>query len=259
LIDVRVQQYLPDITEAPTAKTATAATVIQRSAFFLHRADDLDQCWFSGGRGVTSNRWYQKQQMRQFCTKQHQLDKLVERITKVRKKDQQKYCVIAFGDGDCRTNIKGVPPIMSTTFCKKLQSCCFVDAINEFRTSMNCSCCYHVMSKTEKFAVLHCDNSVCTREFWNRDVNASINHGTLRLYQLVHGTRIPQFSRESVGARPRRRRAIATADATDGPRRRTARRGATATADATAGDGDTVRRSTRLSTRPQISWTCLND
>ena len=84
-----------------------------------------------------------------------------------------------------RGNMRGLPPVMSTTWVKHLMRCTMVVMVNEFRTSKLCCGCHEVMHQQKNcFRVKRCLNSDCSRGFWNRDVNAAINILNLFLWAV---------------------------------------------------------------------------
>ena len=133
--------------------------------------------------------------MKRYVKRQKALEDVVASITGTRNKEAQKNVMVAYGDGDVGGNMRGLPPVMSSTLARKMRQSASVVYVNEFRTSLNCSTCHEAMLKTQKFRVKCCSNNTCTRTYWNREVNAAINILNLFLELCHAGTRNSKFTR----------------------------------------------------------------
>jgi hypothetical protein len=190
-MNARTERHCPDITKQPSTKTASWSKLIESYKFQVDHGGAFDNAYFD------STLWYQKQKMRAFVKKQTALEIVARRVLGVKSKEMQRQVVVAYGDGDMTSNMHGLSPLLSTAFYKKIKSSATVQLVSEFRTSKVCSCCEHELTKVKNsFRVLCCDNSQCTRTFWNRDVNAAINILKLFLHTCVTGKRLDAFSRQ---------------------------------------------------------------
>eukprot|EP00644_Phytophthora_capsici_P003431 jgi/Phyca11/116910/e_gw1.31.529.1 len=97
------------------------------------------------------------------------MDTLAKRI--VPKADKQ--VCIAYGDWSRRDGLKGHATGPVKGFVKALKRRATVIPMDEYRTSITCSCCHKLLKCTRN--VLRCTNSRCKANFWNRDVNAARN------------------------------------------------------------------------------------
>jgi len=166
----RTKEGCPGWSECPSLKTEVEADLVEA---IRHRVTFLPAMHCLRFKDL----WLQKQRMRKFVKRQSALETVVARFCGTANKvDQKENVVIALGDADLRGNMRGVPPVMSTTWVKHLLRCTEVVMVNEFRTSKLCCGCHEVMHQQKNcFRVKHCLNSDCSRGFWNRDVNAAIN------------------------------------------------------------------------------------
>jgi transposase len=185
----RMGLLCPGMRECPSTKTVSIETLL---AAYAHQ----NAQWSNIKRAYFDEHWTQKQKFKRYVKRQKALEDVVASITGTRNKEAQKKVVVAYGDGDIGGNMRGLPPIMSSTLAKKMRQSASVVFVNEFRTSMNCSCCHEAMRKTNKFRVKCCETNSCTRTYWNRDINAAIN--ILHLFlELCHaGTRNSKFTRQ---------------------------------------------------------------
>ena len=156
--------------ECPSLKTEVEADLVEAIGYRVALLPAMHDLRFK-------DLWLQKQRMRKFVKRQSALETVVARFCGTANKvDQKENVVIALGDADLRGNMRGVPPVMSTTWVKHLLRCTEVVLVNEFRTSKLCCGCHEVMHQQKNcFRVKRCLNSDCSRGFWNRDVNAAIN------------------------------------------------------------------------------------
>ncbi len=166
----RTKEGCPEWSECPSLKTEVDADLVEAIRFRVALLPVIRELRFK-------KLWLQKQRMRKFVKRQRALETVVARFCGTANKVKQKEnVVIALGDADMRGNMRGLPPVMSTTWVKHLMRCTMVVMVNEFRTSKLCCGCHEVMHQQKNcFRVKRCINSDCSRGFWNRDVNAAIN------------------------------------------------------------------------------------
>ena len=178
----RIKENCPEWLECPSLKTEVEADLFAAIEYRIRLLPKMDELLFH-------ELWSQKQRMRKFVKRQSALETVVARFCGTANKVEQKEnVVIALGDADLRANIRGKPPIMSAIWVKHMMRSTTVVLVNEFRTSMLCSKCHRVMLQLRKcFGVKRCTNSVCSRGFWNRDVNAAINILNLFLWAVAFG------------------------------------------------------------------------
>lgn len=184
----RMELVCPEWKSITSGKTVHTARLLESFRAKERLWPSIKTLFFS------SRKWYQKQRMRKFCKKQKAMEDVVAMITKTRNKDEQKRTVVAYGDGDNLGTLKGTSPMMSTTLSRKMKQNCNVSFVNEFKTSLNCSCCHEEM-KQKNYRVKWCTNTSCIRSFWNRDINAAINILLLFLQECHNGTRNAKFKR----------------------------------------------------------------
>ena len=100
------------------------------------------------------------------------------KVLGTRKKKEQKKVAVAYGDADMSHNIRGVSPLLSSKFYRKMKASASVCLVSEFRTSKLCSSCFQPLKNPSKdqYKVLCCDNSKCTHTHWNRDINAALRN-----------------------------------------------------------------------------------
>ena len=165
--------------ECPSLKTEVEADLVEAIKYRVALLPAMHDLRFK-------DLWLQKQRMRKFVKRQSALETVVARFCGTANKVKQKEnVVIALGDADMRGNMRGLPPVMSTTWVKHLMRCTMVVMVNEFRTSKLCCGCHKVMHQQKNcFRVKRCLNSDCSRGFWNRDVNAAINILNLFLWAV---------------------------------------------------------------------------
>ena len=165
--------------ECPSLKTEVEADLVEAIGYRVALLPAMHDLRFK-------DLWLQKQRMRKFVKRQSALETVVARFCGTANKVKQKEnVVIALGDADMRGNMRGLPPVMSTTWVKHLMRCTMVVMVNEFRTSKLCCGCHKVMHQQKNcFRVKRCINSDCSRGFWNRDVNAAINILNLFLWAV---------------------------------------------------------------------------
>ena len=165
--------------ECPSLKTEVEADLVEAIGYRVALLPAMHDLRFK-------DLWLQKQRMRKFVKRQSALETVVARFCGTANKVKQKEnVVIALGDADLRGNMRGLPPVMSTTWVKHLMRCTMVVMVNEFRTSKLCCGCHKVMHQQKNcFRVKRCLNSDCSRGFWNRDVNAAINILNLFLWAV---------------------------------------------------------------------------
>ena len=175
----RTKEGCPGWFECPSLKTEVEADLVDA---IRHRVTFLPAMHCLRFEDL----WLQKQRMRKFVKRQSALETVVARFCGTANKVEQKEnVVIALGDADLRGNMRGVPPVMSTTWVKHLLRSTVVVMVNEFRTSKLCCGCHEVMHQQKNcFRVKRCLNSDCSRGFWNRDVNAAINILNLFLWAV---------------------------------------------------------------------------
>ena len=179
----RTKEGCPGWSECPSLKTEVEADLVEAIKYRIKLLPKMKELRFK-------NLWLQNQRMRKFVKRQRALETVVARFCGTANKVKQKEnVVIALGDADLRGNMRGLPPVMSTTWVKHLMRCTMVVMVNEFRTSKLCCGCHTEMHQQKNcFRVKRCLNSDCSRGFWNRDVNAAINILNLFL-RAVHGNR----------------------------------------------------------------------
>jgi hypothetical protein len=166
----RISSYCPEWRNLPTVKTVNSEALVAAYRQQVALWPDIERAFF--GRC----KWFQKQRMRRFCKGQAAMEDVVARITGTKVQSHQKKVIVAYGDGDRNPTMKGTAPVMSTKLFKKVSQRACVVLINEFRTSMLCSCCHEKMKEFNgQFRMKQCRNTACIRNVWDRDVNASIN------------------------------------------------------------------------------------
>ena len=175
----RTKKGCPGWSECPSLKTEVEADLVKAIRYRVALLPAMHDLRFK-------DLWLQKQRMRKFVKRQSALETVVARFCGTANKVKQKEnVVIALGDADMRGNMRGLPPVMSTTWVKHLMRCTMVVMVNEFRTSKLCCGCHKVMHQQKNcFRVKRCINSDCSRGFWNRDVNAAINILNLFLWAV---------------------------------------------------------------------------
>ena len=175
----RTKKGCPGWSECPSLKTEVEADLVKAIRYRVALLPAMHRLRFK-------DLWLQKQRMRKFVKRQSALETVVARFCGTANKVKQKEnVVIALGDADMRGNMRGLPPVMSTTWVKHLMRCTMVVMVNEFRTSKLCCGCHKVMHQQKNcFRVKRCLNSDCSRGFWNRDVNAAINILNLFLWAV---------------------------------------------------------------------------
>ena len=175
----RTKEGCPGWSECPSLKTEVEADLVKAIGYRVALLPAMHDLRFK-------DLWLQKQRMRKFVKRQSALETVVARFCGTANKVKQKEnVVIALGDADMRGNMRGLPPVMSTTWVKHLMRCTMVVMVNEFRTSKLCCGCHKVMHQQKNcFRVKRCLNSDCSRGFWNRDVNAAINILNLFLWAV---------------------------------------------------------------------------
>ena len=175
----RTKEGCPGWSECPSLKTEVEADLVKAIGYRVALLPAMHDLRFK-------DLWLQKQRMRKFVKRQSALETVVARFCGTANKVKQKEnVVIALGDADMRGNMRGLPPVMSTTWVKHLMRCTMVVMVNEFRTSKLCCGCHEVMHQQKNcFRVKRCLNSDCSRGFWNRDVNAAINILNLFLWAV---------------------------------------------------------------------------
>ena len=175
----RTKKGCPGWSECPSLKTEVEADLVKAIRYRVALLPAMHDLRFK-------DLWLQKQRMRKFVKRQSALETVVARFCGTANKVKQKEnVVIALGDADMRGNMRGLPPVMSTTWVKHLMRCTMVVMVNEFRTSKLCCGCHKVMHQQKNcFRVKRCLNSDCSRGFWNRDVNAAINILNLFLWAV---------------------------------------------------------------------------
>ena len=175
----RTKEGCPGWSECPSLKTEVEADLVKAIRYRVALLPAMHRLRFK-------DLWLQKQRMRKFVKRQSALETVVARFCGTANKVKQKEnVVIALGDADLRGNMRGLPPVMSTTWVKHLMRCTMVVMVNEFRTSKLCCGCHKVMHQQKNcFRVKRCLNSDCSRGFWNRDVNAAINILNLFLWAV---------------------------------------------------------------------------
>ena len=175
----RTKEDCPGWSECPSLKTEVEADLVEAISYRVALLPAMHGLRFK-------DLWLQKQRMRKFVKRQSALETVVARFCGTANKVKQKEnVVIALGDADMRGNMRGLPPVMSTTWVKHLMRCTMVVMVNEFRTSKLCCGCHEVMHQQKNcFRVKRCLNSDCSRGFWNRDVNAAINILNLFLWAV---------------------------------------------------------------------------
>ena len=175
----RTKKGCPGWSECPSLKTEVEADLVKAIRYRVALLPAMHGLRFK-------DLWLQKQRMRKFVKRQSALETVVARFCGTANKVKQKEnVVIALGDADMRGNMRGLPPVMSTTWVKHLMRCTMVVMVNEFRTSKLCCGCHKVMHQQKNcFRVKRCLNSDCSRGFWNRDVNAAINILNLFLWAV---------------------------------------------------------------------------
>ena len=175
----RTKEGCPGWSECPSLKTEVEADLVEAIRYRVALLPAMHGLRFK-------DLWLQKQRMRKFVKRQSALETVVARFCGTANKVKQKEnVVIALGDADMRGNMRGLPPVMSTTWVKHLMRCTMVVMVNEFRTSKLCCGCHEVMHQQKNcFRVKRCLNSDCSRGFWNRDVNAAINILNLFLWAV---------------------------------------------------------------------------
>ena len=175
----RTKEGCPGWSECPSLKTEVEADLVKAIRYRVALLPAMHGLRFK-------DLWLQKQRMRKFVKRQSALETVVARFCGTANKVKQKEnVVIALGDADMRGNMRGLPPVMSTTWVKHLMRCTMVVMVNEFRTSKLCCGCHKVMHQQKNcFRVKRCLNSDCSRGFWNRDVNAAINILNLFLWAV---------------------------------------------------------------------------
>ena len=175
----RTKKGCPGWSECPSLKTEVEADLVKAIRYRVALLPAMHGLRFK-------DLWLQKQRMRKFVKRQSALETVVARFCGTANKVKQKEnVVIALGDADMRGNMRGLPPVMSTTWVKHLMRCTMVVMVNEFRTSKLCCGCHKVMHQQKNcFRVKRCINSDCSRGFWNRDVNAAINILNLFLWAV---------------------------------------------------------------------------
>lgn len=127
--------------------------------------------------------------------------------------------VVAFGDGDVNAGgaCKGLKGPAKAIRRRLRTHHCFVFDVDEFRTSMVCSKCCHmldrsrprvcrkwdqngILSMSESHVVRVCSNPLC-RTIWDRDVNAVRNIG-MKFLSMIHDRALPDvFFRVNSGGR----------------------------------------------------------
>lgn len=166
----RIISYCPEWRNLPTVKTVNSEALVAAYRQQVALWPDIERAFF--GRC----KWFQKQRMRRYCKGQAAMEDVVARITGTKVQSQQKKVIVAYGDGARNATMKGTAPVMSSKLFKKVSQRACVVLINEFRTSMLCSCCLNPMKKFNgQFRMKQCENTACIRNVWDRDVNASIN------------------------------------------------------------------------------------
>ena len=190
-MNVRAERFCPGVKNQPTTKTVSASKLVDSYKYQIDHGGSTERAYFD------STMWFQKQKMKKYVKTQKALETVVEKVLGVKNKKTQRGIIVAYGDGDMSSNMRGVSPLLSTAFYKKMKSSATVQLVSEFRTSKLCSCCEHELTKGDSFRVLRCNNSQCIRTFWNRDINAAINILKLFLHSCSTGTRLPKFSRQA--------------------------------------------------------------
>jgi len=167
----RMSVLCPEVRKIPTTKTIDTDRLLDSYRCQVEAWSQIETAFFD-----RDTLWYQKQRMRRFCKEQRAMEDVVSRITGTRDKAEQKKVIVAYGDGDKQGNLRGTAPMMSTKLFKKVSQSACVVVVNEFRTSILCSCCRRQMVQFQKqFRMKRCTNSDCIRTVWDRDINASIN------------------------------------------------------------------------------------
>ena len=189
-MNMRAESFCPGVKNQPTTKTVSALKLMDSYKYQIDHGGSMERAYFD------STLWFQKQKMKKYVKTQKALETVMTKVLGVKNKETQRGIVVAYGDGDMSSNMRGLSPLLSTAFYKKVKSSATVQLVSEFRTSKLCSCCEHELTKGDSFRVLRCNNSQCIRTFWNRDINAAINILKLFLHSCSTGTRLPKFSRQ---------------------------------------------------------------
>jgi hypothetical protein len=190
----RLSVNCPEWNCVPSVKTAEVDEFLYAYAYRNSLVERLEAAFFT-------NLWHPKQKMRKWVKRQQALETAVAKVCGTKDHREQKKTIVAFGDGDMSTNTRGLAPIMSTAFAKKMKQNTTVVFINEYKTSELCCCCHETLKNVKgNFRVKRCCTSDCTRgtskeRFWHRDVNAAINILLLFLEECLSGQRNPKFKR----------------------------------------------------------------
>ena len=190
-MNMRAERFCPEVKKQPTTKSVSTRKLMDSYKHQIDHGGSLERAYFD------STLWFQKQKMKKYVKTQKALETVMTKVLGIKNKKTQRGIVVAFGDGDMTSNMRGVSPLLSTAFYKKMKSSATVQLVPEFRTSKLCSCCEHELTKGDSFRVLRCNNSQCIRTFWNRDINAAINILKIFLHSCSSGTRLPKFSRQA--------------------------------------------------------------
>lgn len=211
----RQPTFAEALRDMPSFKTGSFAAYLQRLRYVFSHLNAL--LAFCAERPFLKWKFFRKRMARVA------VDAVAARIVPV---PSNQTCV-AYGNWCDNGVAKGHATCPNKGLRKALSKRAMVVSMDEFRTSMCCSTCHHVLS-TVSFAVntmlpqrkkhkgvviarnraeiefkmrkchsvLRCDNHECDAAFWDRDVNAAINILMLLKCALLGLNRPPSFSRE---------------------------------------------------------------
>lgn len=213
---------VPDIFKCPKKVVGVSNTLA--NAFFTHiftTTSSSSATWLQESSSYWSNRKFRNNRMKQHTKKlkwwHHVRDKVYKtvaaRFPNIHRQDGTKSRILfIIGDGSFMHNSRGFITVPSgMTMLKELrklgESVYFID---EFRTSMCCSCCGHPLKqpvkrpsikKTKHWALKQCFTPECQNKLWNRDFNACRNfHAIVRA--LLSGRDRPAYLQRQLRPAP---------------------------------------------------------
>lgn len=186
----RLRDFCPDMLNVPSTKTSDKQTLIESYRYQVAFLPDMEEVYFS------PDKWFQKTKMRKYVKTQQALERCVRALTGEKSKARQKDVVVAYGDASMARCMNGLPPLLGNALVRKLRKDTTFFFVDEFQTSMKCSCCHSVMSSVPGTCrIKRCINNDCVREHWDRDVNGSLNIMMNFLYHVAHEKRHSAFVR----------------------------------------------------------------
>ena len=178
----RIKEGCPEWLGTPSLKTEDVDQLVAAIKYRVECMPKMDKLLFE-------DLWEAKQKMRRFVKRQQANETLTARFCGTSNKVEQKKVVIALGDADVSSNLRGLHPVASKSWVKHIMHCALaVVLVNEHKSSWGCSKCHLELQQEECFRLKRCINSDCSqRGFWNRDVNAAINILNFFLLAALHG------------------------------------------------------------------------